>query len=106
MEWFWAHYVGGASDDSGPEFRPLRAEDHSGLPPAIIVTAEYDPLRDDGLAYVEALRNEAVPVTHHHYDDVVHAFFSLVNMLDRGNEAVSQVGADIRAAVARPAAPA
>jgi acetyl esterase len=106
MEWFWAHYVGDAADDSGPEFRPLRAQDHSGLPPTILVTAEYDPLRDDGFAYVEALRSAGVPVTHHHYDDVVHAFFSLVNLLDRGNEAVAQVGADVRAEVARPAAPA
>jgi acetyl esterase len=106
MEWFWAHYVGDASDDSGPELRPLRAQDHSSLPPTIIVTAEYDPLRDDGLAYAKALQNAGVAVTHHHYDDVVHAFFSLVNMLDRGNEAVAQVGAEIRAAVAQPAAPA
>jgi acetyl esterase len=106
MQWFWAHYVGDAADDSGPEFRPLRAQDHSGLPPAIVVTAEYDPLRDDGFAYAEALRTAGVPVTHHHYDDVVHAFFAFVNMLTRGNEAVAQVGADIRAAVARQAAPA
>ena len=70
------------------------------------MTAEYDPLRDDGFAYAKALQNAGVPVTHHHYDDVVHAFFSLVNLLERGNEAVAQVGADIRAAVARSAAPA
>jgi acetyl esterase/lipase len=106
MEWFWAHYVGDAPDDSGPELRPLRAQNHSGLPPTILVTAEYDPLRDDGFAYANALQTAGVAVTHHHYDDVVHAFFTLVNMLDRGNEAVAQVGADIRAAVARPAAPA
>jgi acetyl esterase/lipase len=106
MEWFWTHYVGDAADDSSAEFRPLRAQDHSGLPPSVVVTAEYDPLRDDGFAYAEALRAAGVPVTHHHYDDVVHAFFSLVNLLDRGNEAVAQVAADIRAAVARPVAPA
>ena len=106
MEWFWDHYVGDAGDDSSPEFRPLRAHDHSGLPPTIVVTAEYDPLRDDGFAYAKAVRAAGVPVTHHHYEDVVHAFFSLVNLLDRGNEAVAQVGADIRAAVARQAEPA
>lgn len=106
MQWFWAHYVGDAADDSSPEFRPLRARDHSGLPPAIVVTAEYDPLRDDGFAYAEALRTAGVRVIHHHYDDVVHAFFGFVNMLSRGNEAVAQVGADIRAAVGRQAAPA
>jgi len=106
MEWFWDHYVGDVADDSSPEFRPLRAQDHSGLPPTIVVTAEYDPLRDDGFAYAKAVRAAGVPVTHHHYEDVVHAFFSLVNLLDRGNEAVAQVGADIRAAVARQAEPA
>ncbi len=106
MEWFWSHYVGDDADDSNPELSPLHAQDHSGLAPAIIVTAEYDPLRDDGFAYAEALRAAGVPVTHHHYDDVVHAFFSLVNLLERGNEAVAQVGGEIRAAVARATAPA
>ena len=75
-----------------------------GLPPAIVITAEYDPLRDDGLFYVEALRAAGVPLSHHHYDDVVHAFFSLVNLLERGDEAVARVGGEIRAAVQRTAA--
>ncbi len=106
MEWFWGHYVGDDADDSNPDISPLRAQEHAELPPAVIVTAEYDPLRDDGFAYAEALRAAGVPVTHHHYDDVVHAFFSLVNLLERGNEAVAQVGGEIRAAVARATAPA
>jgi acetyl esterase len=106
MEYFWSHYAGNVADDTIPELAPLSAEDHSGLPPAIVVTAEYDPLRDDGLAYVQALEEAGVPVTHYHYDDVFHAFFSLVNLIERGNEAVAQVGADIRSVVAQAKAPA
>jgi acetyl esterase len=106
MEYFLGHYVGDADIEGNPEVAPLRAEDHSELPPAIVVTAEHDPLRDDGFAYVEALRGASVAVTHHHYDDMIHAFFTLVNLLERGNEAVAQVGGEIRAAVARSTAPA
>jgi len=103
MRWFFDHYAPDRSTRTNPEISPLRAADLSGLPPAVVLTAEYDPLRDDGLKYVAALRAAGVPVTHHHYDDMIHAFFSLVNVLERGNEAVAQVGAEVRAALARAA---
>ena len=103
MAWFLHHYVADVTARTNPEISPLRAADHSGLPPAIVITAEYDPLRDDGLFYVEALRAAGVQLSHHHYDDVVHAFFSLVNVLERGDDAVAQVGDEIRTAVQRTA---
>ena len=92
MKYFWHHYVADPSQRTNPEACPLRTDDLSGLPPAVVLTAEYDPLRDDGLAYVESLRAAGVEVSHHHYDDMIHAFFSLPNLLSRGNEAIAQVG--------------
>jgi acetyl esterase len=104
MEWFWRLYIADPDARANPEASPLRADDHSGLPPTIVLTAEYDPLRDDGIHYVQALEAAGVPVSHHHYDDVVHAFFTLVNLIVRGDEAVAQVGGEIREAVARATA--
>jgi acetyl esterase len=103
MRWFWDQYEADPAARTDPELSPLRAPDHSGLPPAVVVTAENDPLRDEGVAYVDALRRAGVPVTHHHYDDMIHSFFALVNVLERGNQAVAVVGGEIRAAVARRA---
>ena len=84
----------------------MRAEDVSNLPPAIVITAEYDPLRDEGIAYAERLRAASVPVTHRHHEDQFHDFFSFVNLIDAGNEAVERVGAEIRTMVAASRAPA
>jgi acetyl esterase len=106
MEYFWHHYIPDEAARVNPEASPLRAHDLSGLPPTIVVTAEYDPLRDEGIAYAEALKASGIEVTHYHYEDVVHAFFALPNLLQRGNEAIARVGADIRAAVVRASAPA
>ena len=56
IDWFVAHYLNDAADRSDPRFAPLRRESLAGLPPAVIVTAEYDPLRDEGAAYAERLQ--------------------------------------------------
>jgi acetyl esterase len=65
-----------------------------------VITAEYDPLRDEGIAYVHRLEAAGVPVTHHHHEDMFHDFFSFVNLIEAGNEAVEQVGEEIRTLLA------
>jgi acetyl esterase len=100
MAWFWSHYVPDPAARSVPDASPLRAEDLSNLPPAIVITAEYDPLRDEGIAYARRLQAAGVPVTHRHHDDQFHDFFSFVNLIGAGNEAVEQVGEEIRTLLA------
>ena len=78
----------------------MRAEDLSKLPPAIVITAEYDPLRDEGIAYAQRLQAAGVPVTHRHHEDMFHDFFSFVNLIEAGNEAVDRIGGEIRTLVA------
>jgi acetyl esterase len=68
-------------DPKDPGASPLFAEDLSGLPPALIATMEYDPLRDDGLAYAARLRESGVEVTHHDLDGMVHASFAFTRLI-------------------------
>jgi acetyl esterase len=100
MEWFWNCYIPDPAARPVPDASPLRAEDLSNLPPAIVITAEYDPLRDEGIAYARRLEAAGVQVVHHHHEDMFHDFFSFVNLIDAGNEAVERVGGAIRALVA------
>ena len=99
MAWFWEHYAPDPAARANPYASPLRATDLSGLPPAYIVTAEHDPLRDEAFAYADRLRAAGVPVEHRHYAEEIHAFFSFVNLLDDADKAVAEAGAAIRAAV-------
>jgi len=99
MAWFWEHYAPDPAARANPYASPLRATDLSGLPPAYIVTAEHDPLRDEVFGYADRLRAAGVPVEHRHYAEEIHAFFSFVNLLDDADKAVAEAGAAIRAAV-------
>jgi acetyl esterase len=84
-----------------PRASPLRASDHTGLAPAFILAAGHDPLLDQGRAYVAILRRAGVDVDYRVYDGVVHAFFTWGAAVDRANDAVREVAADLRAAFAR-----
>ena len=102
MAWFWNHYLPDPAARGVPDASPARAPDLSNLPPAIVITAEYDPLRDEGIAYARRLESAGLTVTHRHHEDMFHDFFAFVNLIDAGNQAARQAGGEIRARLAAP----
>ncbi len=98
MEWFWRHYVPDPAARDNPEVSPLRAESLEGLPPAHIVTAEFDPLRDEGDMYAARLQKAGVTVRHARYAGVIHGF-CVMSTFARGREAAADAAESIRTAV-------
>jgi acetyl esterase len=91
MEWFRGHYLRSMEDARDPHASPLLALDLSELPPALIITAECDPLRDEGEAYAKRLEYDGVPVTCTCYSGMIHPFFSLSGAIPQAFEAIQQV---------------
>jgi acetyl esterase len=98
MEWYRAHYLGPDNDGSDPDVSPLRTPDLSGLPPALVITAEYDPLRDEGEAYAARLAEAGVEVELHRYDGQIHVFTALSAVVDAGRAALDEGAAALRRA--------
>jgi acetyl esterase len=101
MEWFWQHYLASPEDAKNPYASPLHASDLSRLPPAMVITAEFDPLRDEGLAYAQRLREAGVAVKASHYEGMIHGIFWMAGALDRGKELIGEVAAELRKQSAR-----
>jgi acetyl esterase len=91
MEWYWAQYLGPDGDARDPLLAPARARDLVGLPPAMLIVAERDVLRDEGEAFAERLRLAGVPVTTRRYRDMPHGFLVMTRYLDGAREAMRDV---------------
>jgi acetyl esterase len=99
MGWFWDHYLP-EGDRFHPDASPLRADDVGGTAPALVITVEFDPLRDEGEAYARRLEEAGVPVTLTRYDGTIHGFFRMPGVIDRANDALAEAAAALRAAFA------
>ena len=102
MIWCWSHYLSNELEGYHPYASPLRADDFRGLPPALILTAEYDPLRDEGEAYARKLKDAGVPVRLKRYDGMIHGFVRRTDLLDKAREALDDVASALREALGIP----
>jgi acetyl esterase len=98
MRWFWSCYLAAPQDAANPLAAPMQA-DVAGLPPATVITAEFDPLRDEGEAYADHLRAAGVAVVGRRYLGMTHGFASMPYVTPVANRALADVAADLRTAL-------
>jgi acetyl esterase len=100
MVWFWDLYLRGGADRDNPYACPSAAKDLRGLPPAMAITAEFDPLRDEGEAYAKRMQEAGVRVVTKRYDGMTHGFMSMAAIVEQGGKAIHDAAAHLRAAFA------
>ncbi len=96
IEWFQGHYTGDQTDLSDPKISPLVCRELSRLPPALVVTAGFDPLRDEGEAYAAALQKAGTPATLRRFDGLVHGFANMVGVSPACRDAVVEIASMLR----------
>ena len=101
MAWFWGHYVPDGVSPETPYISPLRAPDHSNLPPALVITAECDPLADEGRAYAERLKAAGVAVTFNCYPGMIHGFIRRHRLLRQGRNGLDELAGALRSMAPR-----
>ena len=97
--WCWNHYLKSDEDINNPYICPLRAASFAGLPPAFIITAEYDPLRDEGELYANKLRDAGVDVKLTRYEGMVHGFIMHWHLYDKSLDALREIGQELNQAL-------
>jgi acetyl esterase/lipase len=103
MRWFWDHYADPAHR-TDPKASPLRAADLSRLPPACVVTCQFDPLRDEGIAYADALAAAGVPVRHIAARGHTHTSLSMIDLVVSGAPIRAEMASALRGFFAPDAA--
>jgi acetyl esterase len=98
MMWYWEQYLGSDAGTKDPYAVPLQAKDVSGLPPALLIVGEFDPLRDETEAYAGRLQAAGVVTTCTRYDGGVHNFFNMPPSVDKATQAVAQISDALKAA--------
>ncbi|MGH8354775.1 MAG: alpha/beta hydrolase, partial [Pseudomonas sp.] len=99
MQWFWRHYLVRPEQAEEALASPLLAEDLDSLPPTTLITAEFDPLRDEGEALGKRLQRAGVATRVQRYDGMIHGFVSMAPFVERAAEALAAAAADLRAAL-------
>jgi acetyl esterase len=95
--WAWNQYIERPEDRKNPYAAPINSANFSNLPPAIVLTAEYDPLRDEAEEYAELLSNAGVKVITRRYEGMIHGFLWTAGVIDGSKKLIKDIGADIRA---------
>jgi acetyl esterase len=96
---YWDHYLGPDGDPASPDASPMRAASLAGLPPAYVLTVEYDVLRDEGEAYARALRAAGVPVRHRRWDGHLHGFLGDPSTFSDAEPALAEIATAVRVAL-------
>jgi len=96
IEWYKGLYLPDKKDWTNPHASPLLAENHTHLPPATIITAEMDPLRDDGKQYASALEKAGVLTHYHCYQGMIHGFINADKFLSQAREALDEIAMDLK----------
>jgi len=96
MDWFMSHYMGPQADPADPRLSPLREPDLAGLAPAVVVTAGFDPLVDQGEAYARRLRSAGTPVAYRCYDSLTHGFTAFTGMVPCADVACREIAGLVR----------